>query len=227
MALKKFKLIKKTKLNNSIYELVFESNESFSFNYGQFITFILPNIGWRAYSVLKVDENNLTLLVKKREKKDWWRWWSIYICESKIWDILEWVWPAGHFILQNTNVNKLFLWTGTGFVPLYNQILWSIQQNLNCNLKLIFWSRNKEDLFYIDKLEELKKDNSNFDYEIYLSKENINSFNKWYVIDYITQNNLQNYKEFYICWIPKMIDSAKEILINNWIKKEKIFTEKY
>ena len=58
-------------------------------------------------------------------------------------------------------------------------------------------------------------------------KRCLTPFNKWYVIDYITQNNLQNYKEFYICWIPKMIDSAKEILINNWIKKEKIFTEKY
>ena len=227
MTFKQFKLIKKTKLNHSIYELVFESNESFSFIHWQFITFILPWIWWRAYSVLEVNNKNLTLLIKKREKIDGWRWWSIFICEREIWDILEWVWPTGHFILKNNNKNKLFIWTGTGFVPLYNQILWSLKEKQNCNLKMIFWSRYLEDLFYLDEIKKLKNRYSNFDYEIYLSKENIKLYEKWYVIDYLTKNNIADFKEFYICWIPSMIDSAKEILKNLWIKKENIFTEKY
>lgn len=227
MSLKNFKLIKKIKLNNYIYELVFETDKSFNFNYGQFITFILPWIWWRAYSVLEVNKNKLTLLIKKRTKIEWWRWGSIYICEREIWDILKWVWPAGHFVLKNNNNNKLFLWTGTGFVPLFNQIKWSIKQNLKWNLKLIFWSRYKKDLFYIDKLINLKKQNTNFDFEIYLSKEEITWLKKWYIIDYLTKNNIKNYNDFYICWIPKMIDSAKKILENNLINEKNIFTEKY
>lgn len=227
MGLKKFKLIKKTKLNNNIYELTFESNEIFIFSYWQFITFILQKIGWRAYSILEVNNKIFTLIVKKREKKDWWRWWSKYICEIEIWSILEWVWPSWHFTLQKNDNNKLFLWTGTGFVPLYNQIIWSLKENLNCNLKLIFWSKNSNDLFYINKLNKLKKENSNFDFEIFLSKEKINWYNKGYVIDYLTQNNIKNFEEYYICWIPKMINESMEILKKSWISKKNIFTEKY
>ena len=227
MALKKFRLIEKIKLNQNIYELTFELNEEFSFEYGQFITFILPKIGWRAYSILKTQGNKLTFIIKKREKEDWWRWWSLYICEREVWDVLNWVWPAGHFVLQKNNKNKLFIWTGTGLVPLYNQVIWILKENYDCNLKIIFWVRCNKDLFYIDKLLELKKENSNFDFEIYLSKEEIEWYNKWYIIDYLTQENLENFEEFYICGIPKMIDSAKEILENNWVEKENVFSEKY
>jgi hypothetical protein len=51
----------------------------------QFITFILPKIWWRAYSILKLKWKEITLIIKKRELDEWGRWWSKYICEKDIW----------------------------------------------------------------------------------------------------------------------------------------------
>jgi len=44
MALEKYKLIQKTKLTDNVYELSFEAEKTFTFIYGQFITFILDKI---------------------------------------------------------------------------------------------------------------------------------------------------------------------------------------
>ncbi len=228
--LKNFKLIEKNKLTSDIFELIFESNDKDfqkNFKSWQFVTFILEKIWGRAYSILDfIDSQKFILIIKKREIENWWRGGSKFICERKVWDELKWVWPSWHFLLQKNNKNKLFLATGTGFVPLYNQILDIIKNKLNSKILLLFWARKKSDLFYLDKLEKLKKQNSNFDYKIYLSKEK-SEYNKWYITEFLTKENIKNFEEFYICWAPNMIDSSSEKLEFLWIKKENIYFEKY
>ena len=222
-----FKLVKKKKLTHDIYELVFEWKEEMEFKNGQFITFLLIEIWGRTYSILELKNKKITLLIKKREKKNWGRGGSKYICELKIGENLKWVWPAGYFLLQENENNKLFIWTGTWFVPLYNQINWAIKKHLNWKLMLIFWVRTKKDIFYLKQLEKLKQNNINFDYKIYLSTILENNFEKWYVTNYLTQKNIKKFNDFYLCWIPEMIKSSKKILKINWVKKQKIHTEKY
>ena len=227
MPLNYFRLIEKRKLTSDIYELVFQASEKFDFLPGQFITFILPNIWWRAYSILKTQWNKVTLIIKSRSSNNWWRGWSEYICNRKIWEELKWTNPAGKFLLQNNNKNKLFIWTGTGFVPLYNQIIHSLSQNQECKLELLFWARKLWDLFYLTDLEKIKNNNSNFDYKVYLSREENTQHNTGYVTDYLTKNNLNNFEEYYICWIPALIDSSIKILEENNISNKNILTEKY
>lgn len=221
-----FKLINKKNLTHNIYELDFEADNSFPFKPGQFITFLIPIWG-RAYSILEETWKSLKLIIKKRELDEWGRWWSKYLCELEIWTSIRWVWPAGHFTLKENNKNKLFLWTGTGFVPLYNQINYWLKNNKNCNYKIIFWARNNSDLFYIDELNKLKNTYSNFDFEVYLSREEISWYKKWYITDFLNYETKDNFEEIYICWAPWMIDSSIEILIEKWFEKENIFTEKY
>jgi len=225
--LQNFKLIEKTKLTKEIFELIFEADEKFDFLNGQFITFLVPWIWWRAYSILDTNNKNITLIIKKRELESGWRWWSKFICELNIWDSLKWIWPAWHFLLRENSKNKLFLWTWTWLVPLYNQIVWALEKNLIWKLTLLFWSRFKDDLFYINKFEELKEKYNNFDYKIYLSKEKKSDFNKWYITDYLIKENVKQYEEFYICWAPSMIHNSKRILENCWISKENILSEEY
>ncbi|MFA5916773.1 MAG: FAD-binding oxidoreductase [Candidatus Gracilibacteria bacterium] len=118
--LKDFTLITKKKLTYDIFEMLFELSEPLEFKYGQFITFILPGIGGRAYSILElIDGNKIKLLIKRLENG---RGGSKFICDCEVGTILKGVGPAGHFILKETQKNKLFIGTGTGFVPLYNQI---------------------------------------------------------------------------------------------------------
>ena len=223
--LQNFKLIEKKNLTHNIYELVFEAENSFDFKAGQFITFLIP-VWWRAYSILEENWKNIKLIIKKREENEWWRWWSKYLCELSIWEVIRWVWPAGHFVLNQNNDNKLFLWTGTWFVPLYNQIVYWLE-NQKWNFKLIFGSREVKDLFYLSELDKLKEKYKNFDYEVYISREDDERYNRWYVTDFIEKNTKDNFSEAYICGAPAMIDSVKEKLLENWFEEEKIFLEKY
>ena len=220
-----FKIIEKKNLTHDIFEITFQWEKELTIKPGQFITFLLDKIGGRAYSILEQKWDKTVLIIKKRETENGWRWGSKYICEREIWEELKAVGPAGHFVLQENNLNKLFLWTGTWFVPLYNQILWNIEKNTDNKIKLIFWVRTKKDLFYISELENLKKENSNFDFEIYLSAEKTEEYKKWYITDFLTKQNLEDFQEFYICWAPAMIDSSNEILKKIW--KENVYFEKY
>lgn len=221
-----FKLINKRNLTQNIYELDFEADNNFAFKPGQFITFLIP-VWWRAYSILEETWKHLKLIIKKRELDEWGRWWSKYLCELKIWNSIRWVGPAGHFTLKENDKNKLFLWTWTWFVPLYNQIIYWLKNNTNCNFKLIFWARINDDLFYINELNNLKNNYSNFDFEVYLSREEIPWYKKWYITDFLDYETKDNFEEIYICWAPWMIDSSIEILLEKWFEKENIFTEKY
>jgi len=220
-----FKIIKKINLTRNVFEITYKPEKEITIKPGQFITFLIDKIGWRAYSILDIIDWNIVLIIKKWELEEWWRWGSKYLCEMGVWEELKWVWPAGHFILQENNKNKLFLWTWTWFVPLYNQILWNIEKKLKNSIKLIFWVRTKDDLFYINELKKLKQENINFDFEIYLSSEKTENYKNWYITEFLTEENIKYFNEFYICWAPAMIDSSVKILKKLW--KENIFFEKY
>lgn len=225
VTLKKFTLIKKVKLTDDVFEMHFLSDIILDFKSWQFITFILPWIWWRAYSILEiVDWNMIKLIIKRLENG---RWWSKFICDSEIWYVFQWVWPTWHFVLNEVDNNKLFLWTWTWFVPLYNQIIKCLSLWYNSNIKLVFWLRNIWDVFYSDILINLSKYYSNFTFEYFLSKDNIEWFNYWRITSFLLSENIKNFSEFYICWSPMMIDDCIEKLNILWVSNDQIFTEKY
>jgi len=237
MAIQNIKLIKKINLTNGVYELSLESEQNLSMKAGQFITFLIPNIWWRAYSILKIEDKTIVLIIKKREIENGWRWWSKYICERDIWENLQAVWPAGHFLLKENEKNKMFIWTWTWIVPLLNQINYSLLNYKNTQICLLFWLRTEEDVFYVKQLEELSQKNKNFIFKIYISRvKDLYEFEQknkwvcimsWYTTNYLTKEHIDTFEEFYICWAPSMIDSATEKLENLWVEKEDIFFEKY
>lgn len=235
--IQKFKLIKSKNITKNVFEMVFQWENELKMLPWQFITFLLESIGWRAYSILRIQWDKIILIIKKRELSEWGRWWSKLICELNIWDTLKWVWPAGHFILKENSQNKLFIWTGTGLVPLYNMITSELDKKNNNKVMLTFWVREKEDLFYLNKLEQLKSINSNFDYDIYISRvkdlhefkiENwLQNINSGYTTNFITKKNVSDFKEVYICWAPTMIESTVEKLKKLNFNNENIYFEKY
>ena len=226
MWIQKFKLIKKLKLTNDIFEIHFKWEEIKKNKPWQFITLLVPEIWWRSYSILNLSDNIVKLIIKRVKN---WRWWSKYICDMNLWELINWVWPAGHFTLKENENNKLFMWTWTWFVPLYNMIInWLKDERLkNTKFKLLFGTKTKDDLFYLDELKKLKNNFQNFDYNLYLSREETDFTTKWYVTDYLNIENIKKFSEFYLCWINSMIESSIEILRNNWIKEEHIFKEIY
>lgn len=235
--LQQFKLIEKKNLTHNVSEMIFEWESELSMKAWQFITFLLDKIWGRAYSILEIKWNKIILIIKKRELDEWGRWWSAFICNLQIGDSLKWVWPAGHFLLKETNSNKLFIWTWTWFVPLYNMIISELEKNKNSKIQFIFWVREKEDIFYLNELEELSNKYINFDFHIYISRvkdlhqyklEHLwNTINSWYTTNFLTKENVKEFSEAYICWAPTMIESAVEKLEKLDFDKNNIYFEKY
>jgi len=225
--MKVFEITKKINLTDDVFEIHYKASESFKIKPGQFITFILPEIGGRAYSVLEQNEDKTILIIKRVKKENWWRGWSIALCDAEVWDKFNWVGPVGHFVLKEQDNNKLFLWTWTGLVPLYNQIVAWLERWDKSEYTLIFGVRTQKDIFYRENFEKLSKKYSNFKYQIYLSREEVELTNKGYITEYLTKDNLQNIYETYICGAPAMVDSVIKILDNSEVKKENIYFEKF
>ncbi len=222
--MKQLILIKKIKLTQDVYELIFKSENKLGLLPWQFITFNLPSWLKRAYSISYSDWISFEFIIKRLED---WKWWSKEICDLEIWAVLDYIWPIWHFVLKETENNKLFIGTGTGFAPLYFQIKKALELQIKNKIMFLFWVRFLKDLFYQKELIFLKNTYSNFDFKFYLSKEESDFSQKWYVSDSLNKSFISDFDEFYICWSPNMVNDVRIKLENFWINKEMIFFEQY
>jgi len=222
-------LVKKIALTKDVFELHYKLPEVTTMLPGQFFTFILPWIWGRSYSALELREDIAVLIIKRWWESDWGRWGSILLCDAEVWDTFKAVWPAGHFLLQDTTSNKLFLGTGTWLVPLYNQILEWLKRWSSEKYQLVFGVRHMSDMFYLDHFANLKQEYpDNFYYHLVVSRDEWEGMiKKWYVTDFLSEKVASEYKEFYICWAPAMIEWCQEKLASLWVDENNIYFEKY
>lgn len=221
-------LEKKVALTHDVFELHYKLPDTISMQAGQFFTFILPWIWGRAYSALEIRDDIVVLIIKRWWESDGGRGWSVALCDAKVWDEFKLVGPAGHFVLQNTTVNKLFLGTGTGLVPLYNMILEGLK-NTSQKYQLVFWVRNMQDMFYLDEFAKLKeKYPDTFYYHLMVSRSEASGMiKKGYVTDFLSDKVVDKFDEYYICWAPAMIEWCLSKLTELWVENDSIFFEKY
>lgn len=225
MAINYFTLQEKKYLTQDVFELVYEAENDFEIIPGQFITFLLPKTWFaRAYSVLYKDAKKVHFIIKRLEKG---RGGSKEICDYEKGIVLRGVGPTGHFIDSKKINNKLYIATWTGIVPLYFLVRDLLSKWFEKSLKIILGNRTQKDLYSIEEFQNLKKQFSNFDFEVFLSREETSSFQKWYVWDFLTQENIQHFEEFYICGNPNMVDEVENKLTEAWVNQENIFREKY
>ncbi|MCH2188655.1 FAD-dependent oxidoreductase [Candidatus Gracilibacteria bacterium] len=228
MSLTLYTLSQKNKLTPDVFELVFKAPHTITMESGQFITFLLPEIGGRAYSIAEIKgEDEIVLLIKRWSEENGGRGGSMALCDSNIGDEFKAVGPSGHFVLTQNNNNKLFIGTGTGLVPLYNQILGATESGQSGTLHLLFGIRTQEDIFYTQELDKISTSNPNFTYDVYLSREEDSHYKHGYTTDGITEDIVNNFKEYYICGAPGMIDGVIKKLTDMGVSEENIFTERY
>ena len=224
--IQKYFLKNKKNLTKNVYELEFEWENEINVIPWQFITFMIEWIWARAYSILEKDWKNLKFIIKKIELEEWWRWWSKYLCEMEVWAELKGIWASWNFVFRENNLNKVFFATWTWFVPIFFQIKNALQKGFSWKIKFVFWVRFEKDLFYLEELENLKNIYKNFDFTIYLSREESKIHKNWYISDEIKY--LKNdFEEAYICWNPEVVNSVKKILLKNDFDERNIFDEKY
>lgn len=222
--MKQFTMTKKIQLTADVFELDFISTEPMDHIPGQFSTFILDGIGWRSYSMLSSNDTNFTLIIKRIADG---KQGSICLCDSEVWSEFKWVGPVWKFVLNDAHNAKLFAGTGTGLVPLYSQIVKTLESGNTFPVTLLFWVRTIADLFYVENFKKLSEKYPNFESKIALSREETDKYHKWYITDFVDEVTTSSYDEVYLCGAPVVVDSMEEKLLKHSFNADKIFTEKY
>lgn len=225
-----FLLVQKKQLTHDVYELIYSCPELIKElpKPWQYVMFQLaPGLN-RAYSIASSSGTSFTLIIKRIPDGKW----SPIICDADVWSSFSWMLPLGHFVLQENLRSKCFIGTGTGFAPLYFQMCASKNiTDFTSSIAFIFGVRSFQDAFYEKEITEIGEDFSDFQYRKYFSREDnfswMNNSQKWYVIDWITQENIVPYDEFYLCGSPAMVKDAREKLELLGVSKEMIFWEQF
>lgn len=227
-----FTLISKELLTHDVYELIYTCPEM---NWeppipGQYVMFQLAPGLSRAYSISQFGIDTFSLIIKRIEQGRG----SPIICDAPVGTVFSGMLPLWHFTLRDTSLSKCFIGTGTGFAPLYCQMLASSQWTSKPEkVAFIFWVRNFSDSFYEDEIKKVGARFSDFEYIQYFSQEtdvtlwNTNTSWTGYVTDWISKKSVEDYEEFYICGSPGMVKDARTKLESLGMRKEQIFWEQY
>lgn len=130
-----FILLSNRALTHDVFELVFQPTEFLSPKAGEYVVFTISPGVKRAYSIaFRRDDGALGFIVKRVEGGKG----SPVLCDMNAGDSIEGMGPMGHFTLKENNVAKCFLGTGTGFAPLYFQLMQCSELGFTAPMELVF-----------------------------------------------------------------------------------------
>ena len=214
--------------------------ESFDFAPGQFVTLDLPihekpNKRWRSYSIASWPDgtNTFELLIVILEGGLGTTYLFNEVFEGSELTLRG---PQGVFTLpQELSKDLYFICTGTGIAP-FRSMVHHIQRHSipHENINLIFGTRKREDLVYLEEMRRLEGEVEGFHYLPTLSRE------AWdgccgYV--HAVYENLVHQKmngdaepppaQFYLCGWRAMVDEAKQRILKLGYDKKDIHLELY
>lgn len=138
----------------------------------------------------------------------------------------------GNFVMPNKIETDLcFISTGTGLAPLRAMYLEILKNNLtDKKIDLVFGTRYKKDLIYIDEMKELEQNFPNFKFYPVLSREESSDWTgyKGYVHN-IYKELYSEIKpaEFYICGWKDMVRETRANLMEMGYHRKQIHFERY
>ena len=204
-------------LTDNVIELTVETYKEVKVIPGQWALLSFEDEQWifqRAYSIVDQDtDNEKTMLIFAIKLLENGRWAAV-IRGMHIGDKVNIKGIFGHFVLQDTQLPKVFIWTWVGIVPVLNMAKYCMTEK-----QLFFSISNKKDLFYEDRIKKIH----GLWYDIHLSRENIPGYTSWRID--ITKHHFDPNTEFYLCWRPEAIDSIVEKLTILWFKR--VYFEKF
>jgi CDP-4-dehydro-6-deoxyglucose reductase len=225
--------------NTRRFWIQLQETPSFDFAPGQFVTIDLPiddkpNKRWRSYSIASWPDgtNVIELLIVLLEGG---KGTSYLFREGRVGLELVLRGPQGVFTLPQTIDRDLyFICTGTGIAPFRSMIHYIQEHQIpHKDIYLIFGTRKKADLLYMDEMKRLEMEIEGFHYIPTLSRD------QWegccgYV--HAVYENLVNEKRegtslkearFYLCGWKNMVDEAKKRIQELGYDKKAIHLELY
>ncbi len=219
-----YRLVDRIPLTRDVFELTFSADPVVAPVAGQFITFILPSGLRRSYSISHYQDGRFSFIIKSLPNGGG---GSLEICSLPIDAVVTGTIPVGRFVLTDHDVSRRFIGTGTGFAPLYAQILTALTRGDQSPIELIFGVREPEDIIYRDVLDGLCAKYPNFSYTICLSRGSLEGCVSGRVTDVLGTIDLLFTEEYGICGNPAMVTEVRAILEKEGVPSESVFFEQY
>ena len=139
--------------------------------------------------------------------------------------------PYGHFAVEASERELVFIGGGAGMAPLRAQIL-DLLQTQRSTRKMTYWygARSKRELYYADVFEQLDREHDNFSWHPALSAaeasdawQGFTGFIHQVAYDnYLVQHPAPETCEYYLCGPPLMVQSVLAMLDDLGVDAENI-----
>ncbi|MEK6897893.1 MAG: FAD-dependent oxidoreductase [Nanoarchaeota archaeon] len=211
--------------------LKFSAPDEFDFKSGQFVSLSVPvdeKKIRRPFSIASPPKRNFIELCVKIIPGGL---ASGFIAKLKKGDAVEFLGPAGRFVINENSRNKdiIFIAAGTGLAPFMSMIPDLLENKFRGKIILLKGFRHEENILHDGEFSELRNKYRNFEFHNILSRpENKNFPDKGHVQDFLGKYIPENFHgDFYICGLKEMIVGVKEKLIELGVSEQRIFYEKY
>lgn len=202
-------------LSEDVMEITFKIVESdrMCFTPGQFILIKISSepMIMRAYSVLdyNLKTNELSLAIKKIEGG---KGTSIIFDTFKVGMEVDIMGPMGKDLIVDKNEKDLLLVaTGIGITPILCILKDLVKSNYDGKVTLLYGARTQAELFYLEDIKNIEKENDNIEFISVLSREILEGSYAGYVTDVIKNMDLDK-KHIYMCCSRAVASSFKEVL---------------
>lgn len=214
--------ISRKSIAEDMFELRFTKPQDFHFIAGQFIQLQIPegdSFVLRSYSLSSTpDDEYIELCVKilpdgKASK---------YLLEMGEGSPITFQGPSGRFTCVDEAEGRYFVATGSGLAPIMGMIRDELPKN-GTEITLLFGVRSEDDVFWVDRLEELKKKYEFFSYHVTLSQPKPNG--GWAglrgrVTDHLLHHLIKHH--YYLCGGAPMVKDVRGQLLQNGIPSKRI-----
>jgi Na+-transporting NADH:ubiquinone oxidoreductase subunit F len=156
---------------------------------------------------------------------------SSWLFSLKPGDFVDTTGPYGHFFVEQSDREAIFIGGGVGMAPLYAQIL-DLLERQQTRRRISFWygARNRQELYYEDVFDKLQAGHENFSWHVVLSEpveqdhwEGLTGL----VHTAIYEQHLAHHREpeqceYYLCGPPLMVRAVRAMLDNLGVDTENI-----
>jgi phenol hydroxylase P5 protein len=207
------------------------SPTSLDFQAGQFVLLNIPGVpAKKAYSIPSspASKGQINLLIDVSPQGDG----TLYMQSLKPGDPISFLAPAGQFTLSSDPAEQkiTLIATGSGISAVRSMALWLLQTQRDQRPINLHWGmRFIEDAFWEEEFRLLEKENSNFHFDLVLSKPP----EGWplcggHINDCLT-NHYSDFSNtgYYMCGNPKMIEGIVELLTQKGVSSTLIHHERF
>ncbi len=156
---------------------------------------------------------------------------SSWLFSLKPGDVVEATGPYGHFFVERSEHEAIFIGGGVGMAPLYAQIL-DLLEAQQSRRKISYWygARSKRELYYDNEFERLQSQYDNFSWHVALSepetkddwKGNTGFIHKVILDNYLAEHPAPEDCDYYLCGPPLMIRAVLTTLDSLGVEAESI-----